>query len=496
MQVMASLKQKQKTRKPPRLLRWFFTSIVAICAAILLAAWSIINHQVEQLVASRTSEYAHSIAKIAANSSATALMSEDTLALKILVENVAKDPYIKSATIYSDDGQIVTQSPEMAIPSKKTAKAQSPEKHQPVEVSATPGDNSANRINVKNHQLTGSTVKPSADAQTLSPQMQAYLQAQRDTPFIEKIIYQDVAAGWFKVTIDREKLETSFRSSLIAAERVIIFITLILLVVLLLTVIHFEKRIKSLVSLMHRMLQSNTPELPSGRKQWIEAAGAMVQAQIQKQSQDRLQNQTNTQRLPDDSGFWFNSTSKDNTLFCYCQFSLGELDDEQTAYNLSTADSYLREAIAVFGVQSQGDLLSGCLIPFPENKDQQEALVEALSLVQLIKILFANLSFPIKVRAFIGTARVYFLENEHGEISGICLPQQKLEKINRLAASFDFDRVIFLSFEQQALSELGKFKQRQIDGIGTCLQLTSINDTIEQQVSRQANFISTNNCVE
>ncbi len=95
------MQSNKKNSNPPNLLRGILITVILTVVAIVSFTWLIINSQVEQLVTQRTSEYAHSIARIAADSSSEALLADDVLQLNLLVENVAKDPYIRQATDYA-----------------------------------------------------------------------------------------------------------------------------------------------------------------------------------------------------------------------------------------------------------------------------------------------------------------------------------------------------------------------------------------------------------
>ena len=479
--------KKQKKLKPPKLLRGLFSIIVAVTTVILLLAWAIINYQVEQLVATRTSEYAHSIAQIAANSSADALMSDDKIQLKMLVENVAKDPYIRSATIFAEDGQIIAQHPEstinMALTSLESSEADNKTDKSSKLLTKTSDKDDTSDAPVA-EQLTAKT-----NAASLTAKTQAYIQSQNDIPFIEKIIYQDVTAGWFKVSLNRELLESSFRDSLRRSQNLILAIAAFLFVLLLVIVFRYEKRVKHLAEICHRLVQVNAPQMPIDKKQWMESLKELAETRFQSLAEHR--------QLPGDSPKWINSQRATNRLFVYCQFAMLDQEDEQTSASISLAEQYLKAAVQTHGVQSQGDILSGCLIPFLDCQDRQEGLTESLSLVHLIDELLASLPLKITMRAFVGQGTILVLENERGVISGVSLSNRLHEKIYQLAPHTKFGDILCLALEEEDLHEMGSFIPLDLadDSLSvTVYKLDTLSESIKQQTSRQINYIITNNC--
>ena len=171
--------KNQKQAAPPNLLRGILLSTIGITLTILLITGLIINYYVEQLLVKRTSEYAHSIAKIAADSSAEPLLANDRAQLNLLTENIAKDPYIRQATIFSEDGQIVSQFPE----------------------------------ELKSFSKKNASIEAKSSNQSIQIDSQDFIHRQNNIPFIEKISYQGVTAGWFKLEIDRHLLEQDFRNA-------------------------------------------------------------------------------------------------------------------------------------------------------------------------------------------------------------------------------------------------------------------------------------------
>ncbi|TQV86980.1 hypothetical protein [Aliikangiella coralliicola] len=499
---MTSLQQKQKGSKPPKLLRGLFSIILMITSAILLIAWAIMNYQVEQLVAKRTSEYAHSIAQIAANSSAEALLSEDKLQLKMLVENVAKDPYIRSATIFAEDGQVIAEFPEAAaeVPDVSIGEMSNPQSND--------SDKTKNDDKSKNNSSETQTSNDSSDAKkqseqtlpssteadfqqaeitdgtTLSNQTEAYLVSQKDIPFVEKISYQSVTAGWFKITLNRELLESSFRESLKRSQNIILIIAAFLLVTLFTVVLRYERRVNSLVSMNHRLIQINAPKLPRSSQQWMESIKEISETQIQDLPEHKS--------LPTEENYWHSSNRSANTIFCYCQFAMEQQENEQTAACLSLAEKYLQASVQTYGVQSQGDILSGCLIPFLDNDNAEETLSEAISLIHLIRELLGSIELPITMRAYVGRGLVLVLENERAVITGVSLSNRLQDKISKLSPNVQFGDVICLFIEDNELENLGEFKPLVGQDAmlnASCFQLIEVSESLKQQTNRQVSYI-------
>ncbi|TQV73043.1 hypothetical protein FLL45_16410 [Aliikangiella marina] len=479
-------KEKQKKFKEPRFLRGMFSAIVAITLAILILAWSIINYQIEQLVATRTSEYAHSIAQIAANSSADALLSGDKLQLKMLVENVAKDPYIRSATVFAEDGQVAAQYPEpdivdSVVTSLPTDTANLPETATTNQASLEDADDAQppNNDNSADISQDKASNQPSLDERT-----QAYIQSENDIPFIEKIVYQNVTAGWFKISLNRQLLEQSFRESLKRSQNLILAIAGLLFVVLVFVVLRYQKRVAKIVTACHRLIQINAPQIPYDKKQWLES--------LQELAETRFQSLAEHPHLPNEEPLWVKSERITNTLFCYCEFAMREQEDEKTAEVISLAEQYLQSAIQAYGVQSQGDILSGCLIPFVDAHDEQEAILEAVSLLHVINESIASLELEITMKGFMGKGTLLTLENARGVVTGISLSNRLKDKLSKASRLLDYGQVMSVAIEEKLLASAGEFTEVELPEnlISTPIfKLAKLNEAIKQQTNRQIQYI-------
>jgi uncharacterized protein YunC (DUF1805 family) len=201
-------------------------------------------------------------------------------------------------------------------------------------------------------------------------------------------------------------------------------------------------------------------------------------------------------QLPQQQAQWFNSQRISNTFFCYCEFNLQQLEHEQAASCLTQAEKYLQAAVQAHGVQSQGDILSGSLIPFLESHDAEEALIEILSLIHTVQSCLAQLEVTIVMRAYIAQGTVLVLENERGVINGVSLSSRLLDKFYKLAPIVKSGDTICVAFEQEQLSPLGEFEQIELANNLTktpLFKLKTLSESIKQQSQRQISYIMANN---
>jgi len=489
-------KQKQPKFKPPRLLKGLSSLVIIFTGAILVSAWAIINYQVEKLVAHRTSEYARSITQIAANSAADALLSEDKIHLQMLVTNVAKDPYIRSATVFARDGQIVAEKQsepslqELSLEATTTTPKESAS--QEVDSSLTnpsqdivsnpPKENTESTAKTENNKQSkdGSVEQQSA----LSEQAAAYIASQKDIPFVETILYQGVTAGWFKITLNRSLLEDSFRESLIRSQKIIGIIAMVLLLVLFFIVRKYKQRVKLLVNANHRLIKLNSNELPRNTGQWLDCVTEISETRFQELSEHNLPGE--------DEDLWHASRREEQTIFCYCQFSMADQENEQTASTLTLGEIYLQSALQAYGLQSQGDLLSGSLIPLFDYESKLEALNEAISLIKLVQKLLSELTLPIKMRAFVGVGSILVLENERGIVTGISLSNRMMDKLSKLAPHAEFENLYTLGLEEEELlhfTQVSPVNDTNFALNSPCFKVENIKESIIQRINRQISYI-------
>lgn len=444
-------KEQPKKIKTPKLLAGLFSAICGVIAAILLLAWSIINYQMEELITTRSSEYVKSITQIAADSSAEALLSDDKIQLKMLTQNVAKDAYINNAIIYAEDGQIVAQYPE-----KNT------------------------NTNKQNSDKNNSNEKAS------NKKMDFAIQSPNNVPFIQKISYQGVTAGWFKVNLNKELLETEFIATLKKAQRLIIVIAVIFCVFLLFIYLRYEKTIKKVSQYASRFIQLNAEQMPQDKKQWFQS----------------LENLSNTRFLAIDNNnlsiekdqTWLTGKTKENIFFCSCKFSMSQQNHEKTAENISKAQLFLQKTVQAQGAQFEGNILSGCEIIFLDCKNDEEALTEAITLTHILTELLLQLDLEIKMRAFIGKGEVLILENERGFVSGISLSNKLYDQIAQVLPFCHTKDIVYIGLQENELSSYVKIetiKNNDEAILATPIfRSLEVNQGVRQQSNRQINYIS------
>ena len=430
--------KNNKQPRPPNLLRGILLITLAITLAILAFTWFVINHQVEQLVAKRTSEYAHSIAKIAADSSAEPLLANDKLQLNLLTQNIAKDPYIYQATVFSEDGQIASQYPE---------------------------DNDL--VNIEDRESDISSAE--------------FISRKKNIPFIEKINYQDITAGWFQLEIERNKLEQDFRNEFIQIQFIIGSIALILFSILILFVLKLEKQVKRLAWSCQHFLFQNRIKIPQNKPKWIEAVETLSKAHPQ-----QLKTHIN---LPAKSDTWFTSRIMENSLVCYLEFHPQTLEDNNTPENMSLAEDYLNQAIQAFGLHSQGDILTGCLIPIRSEEQTESADVfNALCLISLIQNLMGHLEIQLQVKACLAISTIVSLENEHDMVTGIALTDDMLNQLRKYLYQTEYDDILLISIPDEIVNKYAQTEKlknlsKNRQDIGRVTQLTNdISTTIDRKI--------------
>jgi len=471
---MQHINKKQTQSSPPNLLKGILISVFGITICILSLAWFAIDYQIEQLVVKRTSEYAHSIARIAADSSAEALLADDKLQLNLLVQNVAKDPYIRQAAIISENGQTVTQYPEDIESSAQAANN--------LEVSDfSPEDESeptAKKTLGKQLDKQQSTQKANLEFAT----------RRKNKVFFEPLVYQNITAGWFKLEIDKYKLEQNFRESFVEVQLMIGGIALLLFILLLLIVFRLDKNIRQLASHCQHLLFQNNIRPPNKKTHWLNA--------VKKLSETHLQQLQEHIHLPKKTDQWINARIVENTLVCYLEFDIQLLENPDIAHNLTQAEECINKSAQAFGVQTQGDILTGCLIPISDlsndnSKNKKDKLTEAVSLIYLVKRLLSSLTPNMPVKAFMTQASVLYLENGQEITTGISLVNKSLDKIKQLSLITNYGDVISLSIPQTDLESIAQVSALDTDDRNH-FKLLNANTEIEQLIARKFQYLSKN----
>jgi uncharacterized membrane protein affecting hemolysin expression len=387
---------------PPKLFRGLFLSPLIITFSILLITWFIINQQIEELAVKRTSEYASSIAKISADLSAEPLLSEDTLQLNLLVKNIAKNLYIYKATVYSEDGQIVSQYPD--------------------ETSLSPALN----IDTSNEQSIAN---------------KEFISRSNNIPYIEKITYQTITAGWFKIEVNKQLLESDFRESFNYIQNIIITISLLLFVFLIFYLAKKNKHVESLITSCQNLLLTHHIDPPSNPKEWLES--------VKKVSHSKL---TLTESVPikkQNALSWNTSKTINNTIIAYLEFKV-PLGIQNNLSELSIAFHYCDEAIKSYGAKFQGDIFSNVIILF-DNKNKENAINDLLSIILLMQKLFGSLTNEIDVKSCISQTELVQFFNKSKNISNLLIREQSLDAIKKQMLELSFKRHAFLQIEEAAL---------------------------------------------
>jgi uncharacterized membrane protein affecting hemolysin expression len=453
----------------PNLLRGILLGCIGITSGILLLTWSVIDLKIDELVTQRTSEYAHSIARIAADSSAEPLLSEDIVQLNSLVENVARDPIIKQATVYSEDGLIISQYPSEQLQEKPIGAAKN--QFDPTEQSDNPDSQRDTESNDKKID---------------------FLKRQKNIPFIEKITYQGVTAGWFKLEVDSFLLEKNLRTALIQVQMVSGAGALLLFALLIFLLLRMEIPIKRLAENCHHLLIQNRIKPPKSKKQWLAAMEQLANEHPQ-QFVEHIQ-------LPSANSGWEGSTRLDNVITVVIQFDIKQREDIDYAEQLSLAERYLNESIQAFGVQAQGDILTGCLIPFTNNHHskngyQREDISNALCFIALVQKLMSTLTITLSTRVSLSCSNLILLENDNELVTGVTIIGEQKNTLEALFVSAEPDEIICLSVPSQELEAFAEIKKNSEEHPppSGMYKLSGLNQSMLQQVTRKFNYIAVKN---
>lgn len=463
-------KNNNKVSPPPNLLRGIIIAVIGVISCSLFATGFIINDRVEGLIEQRTSEYAHSIARIAADSSSEALLSEDILQLNLLVENVAKDPYIRQATIYSEEGVVVSQYPtEPDGLSNTEVKLQAQ-----TEVDL---------------ELKNSSKSNKVESNSNTQVSEAFALRQKNIPFIEPITYRDITAGWFKLEIESHLLEQNFRSTFQAIQVLSGGIALLLFIIMLVVLFRLENGIKRVVESCQHLLLQNKINPPAKKGLWIDALSELASEHPQQLKEHLV--------MPAQNEQWVHSSITQGILVCVFEFNIKVEQFEDIAEQLTIAEKYLNQTVQAFGVQSQGDILTGCLVPFQLSGDstvssRASQIDDALCFIELVKKLMNNLPIALEVKSCLCRTSVLVLEDEHELVTGIRLLDDLTDKIKRVMLSVDYGQSVALLIKPSELENSAELESISIAGAENIelVRLTGINPNLAQQINRKFVYIS------
>ncbi len=287
-----------------------------------------------------------------------------------------------------------------------------------------------------------------------------------------------------KSRLTKNQLEKNFRHSIIQSQKIIAAVAIVCFFILFLVTRKYKRRITQLVKSNHKLVKLNAPQLPKNKQEWLN----YIDELSNKKQQELIEHQ---QPLLNDYT-WQTSRREEKVIFCYCQFAMQEQENEQTALVLSTTEGYLKSVLQTYGLQSQGDILSGCLIPIFIDGNQPDKLNEALSLLSLMQQLLADLPLVVKMKAFIGCGTLLILENERGIITGISLSNRLMAKINRLSAHTQYNKILAIGIEEESFADLAEtspIKNAETTLKDIALKITKVNPLIKQRINRQIAYV-------
>ncbi len=479
-------------QKPPRLLDGLLLIAILIVITLYIASWAILEHELNQTVKKRTSEYAHSITRIVTHSSADAILSEDKLQLNNLVKSAASDPYIISATLFKDDGRVLDKYSKKDISQQRSSETQelnttNPETLNRLPVSSKDIRNNSNEDDSAKFEVN--QLEKDNHKEITNP-----IKTQHKT-YVEAINYQGVTVGWFKIILDTQSLESSLRKDLQTTQYFILALVLLSLFLLVFITLRYTNKIKTLIAYNHRFIQLNAKQLPSNIESWLDTIHDLSLKPVSKQQQEGLSNKN----------LWHSKENLSEQVFCSCEFIIDDQENSHTAENLSLATHYLKASSSVYGVQLQGDIFSGCLAAFLASDDFKKSysdefelsatkatktcLITAISFIGLLKQLLDSLDLSITIRAFIGYGTISLLRNERTEITGYFLSNKVTSHISLLSPQMPPNELVSLGVEPAQLEPLGEFEPVNSDLDIPCYRLIRMTEDINQQVERQFRFI-------
>ncbi|MGB0495636.1 MAG: hypothetical protein ACPGJI_04705 [Kangiellaceae bacterium] len=471
--------------KAPNILKGMIPFVFILISSLLSLSWYIINYQVEELVAKRTSEYAHSIVKIAADSSAEALLAEDNLQLELLVQNIAKDRYIRVATIYSSDGVVVTKYPkEDSFPEESVATKNNNQITN--EISST----KTNSLNSSANDTTSSEKEPSEKSNSSNQEDSTlifdYLAAKKNIPFTEKIAYKGITAGWFKIEIDGYQLESDFRANFHNIRSRVFALITILLIGTLYILFRFRRKVEKLVKsvnlLVVRKAQESDVKIANTQSQWFEQVDSLAESSFSKpirlremRQQVRWKGEAVLEAVP---AVWF-------------AIDLPKDDIQGLAEKVVTIEKYVKYAANAYFTYSQGDVFSGSIVPFLQHSQNepatcQNSYTDLVSFTFLMKELMNSMDANIKLKAVLFNSNLYKLHSDDSVQNKVIIPQRKKVQVNKLANLMGDTNICCLTEDANLINEITTndiflHKQKKVTGT---YQLKSANHDIMNHVAR------------
>ncbi len=175
---MSSNNTDQKTTPEKALYSSFWKPFFAywlLCVLAFGSCWYWLSSHLEDLLTRRVNDLGHQIVSIAADASSEAVVSEDTLFLSQLVQDISSHPFVATASVFRIDGTLIAD-------------------YQSVD-----------------HQLTHTEQPPTELQSALTGYLPQYQSI--TVPFVTEIDWQNNPVGWFQISLNRYSLESDIRTS-------------------------------------------------------------------------------------------------------------------------------------------------------------------------------------------------------------------------------------------------------------------------------------------
>jgi len=452
--IQNELIRKISPNSAPNILAGMIPIAFILLASVLSLSWYIIDYQVENLVAKRTSEYAHSIVKIAADSSAEALLSEDNLQLELLAQNIAKDRYIHTATIYSADGIIVTKFPQKDLISQSTAEQNNSLTFREIKNSKEIANKSGSGF-----QSSSEKEKEKESNEYSAKKLEFdYLSAKKNIPFIEKIAFNGVTAGWFKIEIDGFELESDFRESFQRIRLRIFALATFLILSLIYLLFRYKRKVNRVVKAIHLLVTRKAAEseidVVASQELWFEQVENLADASFSKPI--RLRELRQHVR-------WQGEEAIESVPLVWFSIDLPKPDNHDLAQQVVKIEKYVKSSTNAYSTFFQGDIFSGGLVPFLQHSENEESnlqssLIKLVSFTFLMNELMASMDANIKFKAILFNSRLSRLYSDDSVQSRVILPQRKQLQISKLANLLNDSSISCLTAEPRIYDELTEYE--------------------------------------
>ncbi len=425
-QTHAIDKTKSNIISAPNILAGMLPLVFIMLSAFLSLSWYIINYQVEKLVAKRTSEYAHSIVKIAADSSAEALLSEDNLQLELLTQNIAKDRYIHTATIYSSDGIVVSQYPQEITIGLSAADQNNNRTLDEI------AQNNSNNLKSDSVVIILSTNDKEISKESSKKITYEYFLAKKNIPFLEKIAFKGVTAGWFKIEIDGLQLESDFRENFHRIKVRVFALATFLIFSLLYLLLRYKRKVDRLVCAIHLLVRrkaiKSDVEVIDSQKIWFQQVDNLAEASFS--------NPIHLRELRQHVR-WQGEEVLESVPLIWLAIDLPKQDNQNLVQQVVTIESYVKSATNAYSTFFQGEIFSGGIVPFLQHATSETNLsksshIDLVSFIYLLKALLNSLDANIKLKAVLFSSRINSLHSDDSMQNRVILPQRKTLKISKL----------------------------------------------------------------